>query len=116
MNKFESPLPKDALCEVWLKLAQWFWRRRFFNFVNVFLLFRNYLPLEKGGSFICSNLSPLHPRMHCAKFGRNWPSGFGEEDENAKSLQTDRQIDGQTDRRRTTGDQKSSLEFLAHVS
>ena len=28
LNKFESPLPKDALCQVWLKLAQWFWRRR----------------------------------------------------------------------------------------
>ena len=28
LNKLESPLPKDALCQVWLKLAQWFWRRR----------------------------------------------------------------------------------------
>ena len=25
---FESPLPKDALCQVWLKLARWFLRRR----------------------------------------------------------------------------------------
>ena len=47
MNKIESYSPKDALCQVWLKLAQWFWRRRFFNFVNVFSLFGNYLPLEK---------------------------------------------------------------------
>ena len=30
MHKLESPWPKDALCQVWLKLAQWFWRRRFF--------------------------------------------------------------------------------------
>ena len=29
---------------VWLKLAQWFWRR-FQNFVNICSLFRNYLPL-----------------------------------------------------------------------
>ena len=36
LNKLESPSLKDALCQVWLKLAQWFWRRRFFNFVNVF--------------------------------------------------------------------------------
>ena len=28
INKLEFPLPKDALCQVWLKLAQWFWRRR----------------------------------------------------------------------------------------
>ena len=53
LNKFESPSPKDALCQVWLKLAQWFCRRRFFNFVNVFSQFCNNLPLEKskGPSF-----------------------------------------------------------------
>ena len=28
LNKLDSPSPKDALCQVWLKLAQWFWRRR----------------------------------------------------------------------------------------
>ena len=48
-NKIESPSPKDDLCQVWLKLAQWFCRR-FFNFVNVFSLLRNYFPLEKGGA------------------------------------------------------------------
>ena len=29
LNNLESPLPKDDLCQVWLKLAGWFWRRRF---------------------------------------------------------------------------------------
>ena len=28
LNKLEFPLPKNALCQVWLKLAKWFWRRR----------------------------------------------------------------------------------------
>ena len=28
LNKLESPSPKDALYQVWLKLAMWFWRRR----------------------------------------------------------------------------------------
>ena len=28
LNKLKSPSPTDALCQVWLKLAQWFWRRR----------------------------------------------------------------------------------------
>ena len=28
LNKFNFPSPKDALCQVWLKLAQWFVRRR----------------------------------------------------------------------------------------
>ena len=35
--------------------------------VNVFLLFRNYLPLEEGVTQ--TNLNPLHPRMLCVKFG-----------------------------------------------
>ena len=40
--------PKDASWQVWLKLAQWFWRRRFINFVNSSLPFRYYyLHLEK---------------------------------------------------------------------
>ena len=47
LNQLESPSSKDALCQVWFKQAQRF-LRRFFNFVNVFSLFRNYLPLEKG--------------------------------------------------------------------
>ena len=36
LNKLETPSPKYELCQVWLKLAQWFWRTRFLNFVNVF--------------------------------------------------------------------------------
>jgi hypothetical protein len=26
LNKLQSPSPKDDLCQVWLKLVQWFWR------------------------------------------------------------------------------------------
>ena len=29
LNKLEFLLPKDALCQVWLKFAQWLWRRGF---------------------------------------------------------------------------------------
>ena len=47
LYKLESPSPKDALSQIWLKLAQRFWRWRFLNFVNVFSLFHNYHPLEK---------------------------------------------------------------------
>ena len=47
-NKLEFTSLKDALCQVWLKLAQWFLKIEFFNFVNVFSLFPNDLPLEKG--------------------------------------------------------------------
>ena len=48
LNKLEYPSPKDALCQVWLKFAQWFWRRRILNFVKVFSLFRNYVPIGNG--------------------------------------------------------------------
>ena len=68
-----NPLHPTMLCaEIWLKLAQRFWRRRILNFVNVFSLFRYYLPLEKCWA--------LHLNKHCAKFGWNWPSDSGEED------------------------------------
>ena len=36
-------------------------------------------PWKRAGLF-WTNLNPLHPRMHCAKFGWNWLSGSGEED------------------------------------
>ena len=78
LNKLESPLPKDALCQVWLKFAQWFWRRRFLNIFNIILHFRYNLPLEKGVALHYSkNWNPLHPSMLGDKFGRNWPSGYG---------------------------------------
>mgnify|MGYP003691677181 CR=1 FL=1 len=47
-NIFESPLYKDTLCQVWLKLAKWFLRRRFFKDINVFSLCGYCLPLKKG--------------------------------------------------------------------
>jgi hypothetical protein len=47
LNKLESPSPKDDLCQVWLKLAQWFWRRRFSNDPIPFLHFCDYLPFEE---------------------------------------------------------------------
>ena len=66
LKKLESPSPKEALCQVQLKLAQWFWRRRFFNFLNVFSLFHNYLPLEKGGALHLNKFeSPSHKDALC---------------------------------------------------
>ena len=46
-NKLEFTSPNNALCQVWLKLALWFWRR-FLNFINILSLFCYYLPLEQG--------------------------------------------------------------------
>ena len=79
LMKLESPPPKDALCQIWLKLAQWFCRR-FLNFINVFSLFPNYLPLEKYRALHLNKLESPSPKDAFAKFGSNWPSGFGKED------------------------------------
>ena len=38
LNKLEYPSPTDALFQVRMKLADWCWRRRFFDFLNVFSL------------------------------------------------------------------------------
>ena len=55
-------------------------------------------PWKRVVPFIWSNLNPLHARMPCAKFGWNWPSGSGEEDENVKVYRrTDKRTDRQTD-------------------
>jgi hypothetical protein len=50
LNNLESPPPKDDLCQVLLKLACWFWRRRFLkNFQCIFTLLR-LSPLGDGQS------------------------------------------------------------------
>ena len=61
LNKLESPSLKDALCQVWLKLALWFWRR-FFNFFNVFSLFHYYLPLEEGRALHLNKIESPSPK------------------------------------------------------
>ena len=102
LNKLEYPSPKDALCQVWLKLALWFLRRRFFNFVNVFSLFRNYLPLGKGMVLHLNKLesSPLKDALcqvwlkSAQQFWRRrWKC------EKFTDRQTARQTDRQTDDR-----------------
>ena len=66
LNKLESFSPKDALCKVLLKLAEWFWKRRFGNFVKVISLFRNYFPLEKGIALHLNKLkSSLYKKALC---------------------------------------------------
>ena len=106
LNKFKFPSPKDALCQVWLKLAQWFLRRRFLKFVNVFLLFLLSPLGEVRSPSFEETWIPFTQGYFVPSFRWNWPSGSWEEDENVKSLQTD----GLTT---DNSDQKSSLELSA---
>ena len=72
--ELKSSLPKDAFCN--LKLAQWFYR----SFVSVFSLFRNHLPLEKGGALHLNNRIHPSPKDDLCHVWFNWPSGSGEKD------------------------------------
>ena len=57
-----------------------------------FCYFVIMFPLKGVWPFIWINLNIPYPRMYCVYFG--WNCGSGEEDENVKSLQTDRQTHG----------------------
>jgi hypothetical protein len=60
-----------------------------------------------------SNFVEDHPRSSPAKFGSNWPSGFGEEAWNVKSLYRRQTTD---DRRRLPSDGNSSHGPLVQVN
>ena len=100
LNKLEFPTFKNTLCQICLKLAQWFLRKRLLNFVNVFSLFRHYIPLEKGVA-LRLNKSPSHKDVLCQVelklaqwfFGRRWK---------CKKKNTDKRTD-----RRTTDNRRS---------
>ena len=54
------------MCKDWLKLAQWLWRSGLLNFVNVLLLFSDYMPFEKGKALhMNKNESPLPKYALC---------------------------------------------------
>ena len=47
------PFTQDALCQVWLKLAQWFWRKRFFLILSMYFRYLVIIsPWKRVGPFI----------------------------------------------------------------
>ena len=53
------------------------------NFLISSMYFRYFViisPWKRAEAFIWTNLNPLQPMIHCAKFGWKWPGGFGGED------------------------------------
>ena len=67
LNKLESPLPQNALCKVWLKLGQWFWRRRFLKIFNVFHNCQVWFSLSCFKAFLSDSLtltSDLENKRH----------------------------------------------------
>jgi hypothetical protein len=60
-EQIETPSPKDNLCQVWLKLAKWFWRR-FLNDPTPVLHFCDYLPFEEDLAFYLNKLEFPSPK------------------------------------------------------
>jgi hypothetical protein len=62
LKKLESPSPKDYVFQFWLKLAQWFWRRRFLNDPTTILHFCDDLPFEEDLAFYLNKLEFPSPK------------------------------------------------------
>ena len=59
----ESPLPKDALCQVCLKLAQWFsWRRFFLTWVIYFVYYVIISPWTKNIALRLNKIKSTLPK------------------------------------------------------
>jgi hypothetical protein len=62
LKKLKSSPSKDDLCQVWLKLAQWFWRKRLLNDPIPFLHFCDYLPFEENLALYLNKLAFSSPK------------------------------------------------------
>ena len=62
LKKINSPTPKDALCQVRLKLVEQFWRKKIYKFRKCILLFRNYLPFRMGVALHLSKFESSSPK------------------------------------------------------
>jgi hypothetical protein len=82
LNNLESPLPKDDLYQVQLKLACWFWRRIkiFFN-INICKYGFPYRgPTQSPGTMMWTVLNLHYIRKLSYRYDLFWLSGSGEED------------------------------------
>ena len=63
LNKFESPLSKDALCQSWVKSAQWFFKCRQCTYFCY--MYFHFLPLEKCLALHMNKLESPSPKTLC---------------------------------------------------
>ena len=107
MNKLESPLYQEAFISISAFLAQWFLRRRFLNDTTLFLNFRDYLPFDEGLVLHLNKIEAPSPKDDVYEVWLNLAQRF---------LRRSKKCEKLTDRRRTKGDQNSSLEPSVQVS
>ena len=61
LNKLEFPSPKGCFVLSLVEIGSVVLEKKIFNFVNVFLLFCNYQPLEKGRALLLNKLESPSP-------------------------------------------------------
>ena len=105
VNIFPWKRAWTALCQVWLKLVQWFCKGRFSNFIKLFFLFHYHLPLEKGETIHLMKLESSLPKNALCSIWLKLAQWF------LKRKVKMRKVYRQTDGRWTTGEKKSSLEL-----
>ena len=92
LNKLESPLSKDGLFQIWLKLAQWSWRRSYKIRCSIFAI-RNYLPfLKRTGHFVRTTWITSTEECFLPSSVEIWPVAL----EKKKKWNDYRQTDGRT--------------------
>jgi hypothetical protein len=62
LKTLKFSLSKDELCQVWLKLAQWFWRKEFLNDPTCFYIFMIISPFEADLSLYLKKLESPSPK------------------------------------------------------
>ena len=73
--KLEWPSQTDDWLPTLVKISPVVLKNNIFKYWSLFSLsFANHLPMGEGVTFNLIN----HQNMHCAKFGWNWPNGYGE--------------------------------------
>ena len=81
------PFTQGCFVQILVKIGQVVQKKDIFELRQCIFTISLLSRLENGHGFwfLWTNLNPIHPRMLCLKFGWNWPSGSGEDDENVKS-------------------------------
>ena len=109
LNRLESSSPNDALCQAWLKLAQWFWRRTSLKFCQYIFTLLLLSPLGKGhGHSFEETWIPFIQECFVPSLVWNWPSDSGEEGNVKSSRQQWQQRQQWT---RTNCDQEPSAQM-----
>ena len=62
-KKSEFPLTKNALCQVWLNLAMYFWYKKIKYSPYIFIILRLSSLEERVWALISKNLNSIYPRI-----------------------------------------------------